>query len=593
MTESYDITLNAHGYMVKAGTYQRRQSGIDEARVDRARMFDFYGGAQRAVQLERDRFWSGAGAWPTLDSQGISAGPKRTDTTETVGLTPDQQRWSFAVDGTTYVIQGSHIYKVNATAGAYSGLTSVQTLSGTVKDVALVGGRFVFAYGSAHSISDWEIATGVHTAPSFPSTPSAKADVIGSEAGSVAYAGADNAHATIYVRPIGDPLPSGGAITSKAVDADIERMVLVDGHVWAISDQVIWKLNGSTAADATPEANVPRLGYADDLAFALVHFGRLYTWIGHEVVYYDTSSDSFTGTGLRGRGTLGAASVGTWFVVSILDNVTGNAQLWATDGRGWWLVDEQTSTETKWSYPVSVFGVADNADMLAGRGTTSNQTAVWQFFPRSTAVGLRDSVSFTTSLVDAGERDTTKTWRSVGLELAWPDTRGTSDQVTVELDYSTDGGATWTTAVSQNVAGDGARVFTLSADLSNVSSRWLQLRVTMSSILDWCPVVAGLWAEYEIATDASRKRRWTFAVQCKDQVVTRDGSVDSSGARVLADQLWQAWQSVDPVTFRDVDYDLTGTTYTVRVVGISEEIAKPADAARFADGTVTLTLVEV
>ncbi len=89
MTETYDVTLDGTGYMVKPGTYQRYQDGQSEGRVGRVRLFDFYGGAMRNTQLERDRFLGGAGAWPTLDSQGIIAGPKETDRTLTVSPAMD------------------------------------------------------------------------------------------------------------------------------------------------------------------------------------------------------------------------------------------------------------------------------------------------------------------------------------------------------------------------------------------------------------------------------------------------------------------------------------------------------------------------
>ncbi len=46
---------------------------------------------------------------------------------------------------------------------------------------------------------------------------------------------------------------------------------------------------------------MPRLGSQDDCYWAVTHYGRLFTWIGKEVVYYDTTDDTFKGTGLRGR----------------------------------------------------------------------------------------------------------------------------------------------------------------------------------------------------------------------------------------------------------------------------------------------------
>lgn len=82
MAEVYDVTIDGDGYMVKAGTYQRGQDGVSETRIARVKVSDFYGGQQRAAQLERDKIWLGHAAWPEYDSQGVSAGPGRTAYTE-------------------------------------------------------------------------------------------------------------------------------------------------------------------------------------------------------------------------------------------------------------------------------------------------------------------------------------------------------------------------------------------------------------------------------------------------------------------------------------------------------------------------------
>ena len=47
------------------------------------------------------------------------------------------------------------------------------------------------------------------------------------------------------------------------------------------------------------------------------------------------------------------------------------------------------------------------------------------------------------------------------------------------------------------------------------------------------------------------------------------------------------------MSFRDADYDDAPTVRNVRIVGIAEEVAKPADGGRWGEATLALTLVEV
>ena len=47
------------------------------------------------------------------------------------------------------------------------------------------------------------------------------------------------------------------------------------------------------------------------------------------------------------------------------------------------------------------------------------------------------------------------------------------------------------------------------------------------------------------------------------------------------------------VAFKDIDYDLTTQSYSVRIAGCREVIAKPQEGATFGTSDVELTLVEV
>jgi hypothetical protein len=580
MTQLYDVLLGATGYMVKPGSYQRYQDGQSEGRVGRVRLFDFYGGAKRAAQMERDRFFTGVGAWPTLDSQGLTSGPKRQDFTDSVSpaITPGNRRWVFPFLGSWYLIDGADLYSVATSGGLYNGLTHVQTLAGTVVDCDLNGDTLWFAYGSTHALGKYDIGSGTYTADALGSTAQFKAKLVSHESGEIR-----------YVRVDEPTWVNNSAANVLIADAAVRRLVQVDGHCWVLTEGTVYRFTSATAGDVTTEATVPRLAAPDDFDWALAHFGRLWTWAGKEIIFYDTAKDTFQGTGVRGASTLGACTVGSWLVAAVVSSITGNAELWAYDGRGWWLLDEQTSSNTLYSYPVSIFGSCDDVDMLAGRGSTSNQLAGWQFFPRSGAPGLRDSYELVTALMDAGERDLDKVWRRAGIELATPDDRATSDTVTVALSYSVDGGATWTQIDSDTLDDTSSRLVTIGGTITaRPQGRFIQLKLSVSSVNDWCPVVLGLWTEHETMDLPTRRRRWKFAAICADRVVKRDGSVDATGARDLASALWDAWDDGTTLAYTDVD----GAMYTVRISGIREMIGKVSEI-ELASSDVELTLVEV
>lgn len=435
MSETYDVTIDGTGYMVKPGAYQRFQDGQTEGRVGRVRLFDFYGGGKRAAQMERDRFWSGAGAWPTLDSQGVIAGPIETDRTLTVtpAVDPADKRWSFTYQGTTYVISGADLYSVDVSSGAFNGLTHVQTFEDTVVDACLVTSLIWVCYGAGTNASSYDLSDGT-----YAGSAGAEALFVGAESNAVLLITPDEPW---YV------YNQAGTTIEGRLDSPARRLVSVDGHLWVMTEKSVFRFT-AIATNPTTEASTPQFGADDDYSWALAHFGRLWTWAGKEIIYYDTTDDSFKGSGIRGQATRGACTVGSWLVVVIDNLISGDPEMWAYDGRGWWLLEDGSTT---YEYPVSIFGSCDDADMLAGRGSTSQHTATWQFFDRSGAPAIRDSFEIITALMDAGERDLDKVWRRAGVEIATPDDRATADSVTVTLSYSDDGGSTWTQVATQNL----------------------------------------------------------------------------------------------------------------------------------------------
>ncbi len=298
MTETYDVTLDSVGYMVKPGAYQRYQDGQSDGRLGRVRLFDFYGGANRTAQLERDRFLGGAGAWPTLDSQGIIAGPVETDRTVTpaTAIDPSNRMWSFGYDGDVYVVSGSGLYQVSTSGGGFDDLTLIQTLSADVVDCCLVNAKMYFVYGSAANGSRYDLDSSTWTADAI----SGKADLCGGE-GSYVMLRKNGYPYSVYVGSV--------AGSSYTLGSDLMRFVSVNGHLWMLCRSAIYRWTAFN--EFTPEASTPYMSADDDYAWAVAHFGRLWVWAGKEILYYDTTDNEFKGTGIRGQGTLGACTVGS------------------------------------------------------------------------------------------------------------------------------------------------------------------------------------------------------------------------------------------------------------------------------------------
>ncbi len=281
-----------------------------------------------------------------------------------------------------------------------------------------------------------------------------------------------------WIRLTPNTVKISAASTILTADDDVLRFVPVDGELWVLTRRTVYK-----ATDA--QATVPLMAGSDDFAWAVGHFGRLWAWGGKEIIYYDTGANEWKGTGIRGLATRGACTVGSYLVVVVDDLVTGDPEMWVYDGRGWFMLEDGS---TAYDYPVSIYGAAADADMLAGRGTTSQHAATWQFFDRSGAPALRSSFEVISAMMDAGERDLDKVWRRAGVEIATPDDRATADSVTVALSYSVDGGASWVAIDSQNLTRSSSRLVSVGGAIAaKPTSRFIQLKVAVSSDLGLVP----------------------------------------------------------------------------------------------------------
>jgi hypothetical protein len=286
---------------------------------------------------------------------------------------------------------------------------------------------------------------------------------------------------------------------------------------------------------------------------------------------------------------------GDWLVVAI-DSRYGGRQLWGFNGEGWWLLDERSTPAMIWPGPL---GGAGNYDLVVFRAGETTTYDLYRLKWRSAADNsYRSSGDWTSGLIDAGDTTRDKRWRRMGATFAAPANRGnaaSSDVIVLGLDYSTDGGITWTQVASSGPSSGAQRTFTLETAANFVfpTSRYLQLRVRWSSISDWAPVLTGLWVEVEPVGETNRRRRWELTIDAGDRGVRRDGQLDSQSGRQKSTALWDAWELGTSVVFKDIDNDTDPVDYTVTIESIEEKTARPADSARWGESQIALTLVEV
>lgn len=601
MPQISDIVLDGTPCMLVPGSYRRGAAGAPEGRTGRVTIGDFVGGQRRAVQLERDTSWDSAGVGPAFFGQGVEPWPWSAAWTDSAfrTVTAGQRVHTQTLGDAVYLGIGRYVYRTVAlSAASWADLTQVADLGAgkTITGLTHHTGYLAIACGSARDIQLLDPGTLALTTLS--------ASLNGNQI--VSYANR---------LVIADPLPgnesilrltTGGGIDARELDAPIVNMALHGGKVAIATRSALWLLGGrSDPIDGVwlgePEPVYTQHGAAeDDFRFLCSFGGKLYTWLSGSAVEWNpnggASKQGWRAAGLDGRRCFGGTVAGNMLVVAI-ENRAGRYQLWAFDGTGWWLMAEREPAA--WVWPVALSG-AGTLDLLTFRdGDSGVVYDLWRMIPRSpSAPAYAATGSFTTALLDAGERESEKSWCMIGATFASPEPRGndaSTDPLTLDLAWSTDGGATWTTAVSSTVSDPTQRIHELTAELppETAIARYLQLRVTYSSVADWAPVLTGLWADYTLLDQAPRRRRWNLTVQARDGVVQRDGSLASLDGNGQIAALWQSWQTGATVTLRDIDYDRDPVERAVRIVGIEEHVPKPADAGAWGTAAIHLQLLEL
>lgn len=618
MTQPTDIVLDGAGYMLAPGGYRRSQDGIAEGRTGRVTMQDFFGGQRRALQLERDRGWGGIGTGAALDGQGVAPWP-RVETAALDGSSeiPDATTPipTATVNDHVFFAIGPKLYRTIAlSVSAWAAPTKVWNSGGpAITALAWYNGDLLIAQGDAADLVVFQYPAG----PAATLLAGEKGQHVAGYAGFALWSRAQVGGATSEIRMV-----TGSGVESRYLDAPVTRLTTAGGKVWAASNTSLYSFTGRVRETLVPNpawtpgspdpTSIPALRWSgewdpffqhgtwsatDDYTFLLGFGGRLITWLGKRVVEHNPSGDraGWRDLGLGGRSCRGACVAGAWLVVA-MEATDGASEVWAWNGAGWWLVLRDASGAAGWTWPIGLSG-AGSHDVLVFRDG-SRDIELLRLLERSPSDrALSTGGSYVTSLLDAGERDREKAWRRVGATFTSPEPLGdpeSTDPVAISLDWSVDAGATWTEAASRTVVAADGPVDLVAGIASDAAvSRFAMLRVSWSGVVDWAPVLTGLWIEFEALDAPARRRRWEIAVQAHDQVVRRDGGEISQTGRELIAALWGAWETGTTLPFRDIDHDADPTERRVRIVGIRERVARPADAGEVGDAVVELTLVEV
>ena len=602
MTQPTDIVLAGAGYMVLPGSYQRMSDGEPEGRAGRWVQRDFVGGQRRALQLERDRGWDSEGVGPALGGQGVEPWPHTEGYTDggIAGRTVTAaQRVVSAIAGSrAYYFNGRYWYgSPPLTNPTWSGFN--QYLDGGAgalcSDAAPYQDKIAICWGGTRDIDVFN--PGTNTAA--PLAAGEKGTVCVGYAGRLFFADETNAHEL--------RLTTGGAIDTRLLDSPIVRMGLHGGKAVIATRTSIYLLGGKGDPATGTWIGEPEPLFShgmwtgdQDYAFLLSYDGKLYTWLAGQVMEWNpnggASKQGWRASGVEGRACFGAAVAGDRLVVAIAAR-NGLSQVWAFDGTGWWLIAESSSQQRCW--PIALGGAGARDLVLFRDGSSSVTYDLLRLVYRDAALhNYASAGSYRTSLIDAGERDRMKAWRAIGASFATPEDRGntaSTDQVTVTVSYSVDAGQSFATHLSATQNDPTDRQLELEGEIAGGSpeGKSIQVRVEWSSVSDWAPVLTGIWVEYELLGTPARRRKWRMAVAARDGAVERDGAVHARTGREIAADLWSAWAINATLTLRDVDYDVTGEQYGVRIAGISEEIPKPSDGARWGESVLKLTLVEV
>ena len=631
MPLSQDILLDGVPYTVVPGAYKKfnaaAASGELPKEVKRLVLGPFTRGQRQALDSSTARLldsstrptagWDSAGVGPCFDGQGVEPWPNATSFADANLLdlpSATQRAYPALGNGQGLIGIGRRVYKPAPYGAAWTPLFSVDLGAGiTVTGVTYHQGGMLLLCGQTADIRRFNMATNVVSVW----RTSEKATFGVSYKDQLVYAPLA-AGAETEIRLSGTRW-NGAAVTHlRYVDTPVRNMALFNGKVAIATRTSLWLMGGEPYPGEPDDTSVPAdtskapawLGDPepvmshgiwaadDDFVFLTSYRGKLFTWLQGRVAEFDDSQEQgrWLRQGPEGVACYGGCVAGDHLFVVIESRFDSRRELWAFDGAGWWLAESLSVANARRLWPAPAGGAGDRDLLLFRDGSASYDLYRGKW--RSTTLHTYAAAGqWTSSLLDAGDPTRDKVWRACGAVFAAPAERGNSasgDQVSLTLEYSTDGGASWLQAAALNTVTSGQRLRTMQSGFAApIVARQLQLRVRWSSVLDWAPVLTQVWAEYVPLDNAPPRRRWELAIAASDRKVGRDGQLSPTTGRQEIAALWAAWASGALLPFRDIDHDTSPLDYLVRIEEIAERAAKPADQARWGESHLALTLVEV
>jgi hypothetical protein len=567
---THDLTLNGKGYMIAPGSYRRelvplaspgdREDGVYRQRSWLGRAADAADGESVMVS---------EGFLPVAGGLGLAAAPAVV-WDQSVGGAPSGYGGGVDYAGDLYLAIGPDVYKVTRVTvgapdviGTYSGVTSVRTCAATITQLMVHGNQLYACYGTAYDRFNGSAWTTVSQAAGL------LASYNGVLIRFLAAAGNPSAFWTLdettwYNLPIGFKV-NGVTGYNGALMIGLDRGIIALTGRLVVSDPV----NAPTVYDQFEYDLQPVLGvdplvtyeagsFSDMKAYA----GWLYYWHGGWLWRWNGQRIGLNVERLPVQGLFyGMAYCQGYLVVVSKTGEDGNV-VWLHDGRGWWQLEQGSSSTDQYRTPVGGAGTVKGAHLFCWADGT-RYLARWDFRVdgRAWKTGHATPYVILPALEGPG-LEHGKLWAAVGLELGVPEwaTSLAGSPATWYLDYSTDGGATWTQVLSHTPAALYSAAS--SAGFAVGAKRlWLRVRCTGGGANN--PALRSVWARWGGIT-ATQRRRWTFDVQASDQVVTltsaRDGRM---GRQVVADLAALVGGTV--VTLNDLDYQATAAGYLVVV----------------------------
>jgi len=603
--QTHDIILDGAGYMIVPGSYSYAVAGAAAATV-RAGVPSFaqaYAAQRAATVVNRDAArWTSVGLRPVPLGLGDEPGRLILTAGETAptlgGINPfDTNSQAIIYGGEVYFSQAQSLYKVVRSGGNWSGIAFIGAAAGVITGMAVINNLLYMACAPPATTMSNYAGTGA-----IANAPAAQSAVIWQYAQGI-WRSKGNDPTTIS-----GSIDGGATWTQWQLDSAVRAVVpwhgrATGGGVMLIATNfMLWELAGQWAGSpAAFNGTVSPLytglggGNPDDFKWLVEFEGMIYTWYAGAVHRWDGVRLTSVPGAPRGLANGGCVAGGT-LCVSTADPATGYTTLACYDGVRWFTL-ARGNTRT-WANLAGTNGIVGDGHLLAfAQGTAI--LSRWALPVSGFSSAPAASGSVTVGPLDGGQGDALKTWTQAVIDWSLalqPSQRAppANPGGALLVETSVDDGLAWTTQATITVAaGATSKQEVVALGTTGLGAQRLLVRVT------WTPTSAyaafqidGVWAAGWTIADAPHRETWTMKLKVTDKLVKRDGSVDVRTGETILQALRSLAQTGRTAMFQDVDYDLSATARTVRVLDMKETERK-GDGAHFLESQVALTLTAI